>query len=365
MYIAHHSAVRAVDNLGELLKKLGAKSELESVRLHRTKCSQLLKNVISPALLISLVEDIGDKCYSLIIDESTDVSVQKYLALCVRYFSEKQAAIVTDFLGIVNVIDTDSNCLYHHIISFLKTINLPIGNLIAIGTDGASNMVGVNHSVFPLLRDKVPLPNLILIRCLCHSLHLCASKAADVLPAHLEYLIRESRNWFSVSAKRKEEYRQLFCLINDNNKKMLALIQLSDTRWLAFEGAVKRIVDQRLELKTHFSMIATRNQNKCQTARHLALIYEDPANHLYLLFLKSILQEVNAVNVLFQSTDHDIYDLFKSLWMLILSVATRLFKPVFVDKARSAESVAVIGDALENDMALKPVSQVDLGVEFH
>lgn len=187
VHVAVHSAVRSIDHLGEMVKILGAKSQLESVRIHRTKCSQLLKNVISPAILTALVQDIGDKAYSLILDESTDVSVQKYLALCVRYFSEKQKAMVTDFLGIVNVIYTDAESLYAHITSYLKSINLPVLNLIAIGTDGASNMVGINHSVFTLLRDKVPLPSLILVRCLCHSLHLAASKAADVLPAHLEY----------------------------------------------------------------------------------------------------------------------------------------------------------------------------------
>ncbi|XP_015119417.1 uncharacterized protein LOC107042750 [Diachasma alloeum] len=365
VFVALHSAVRTIDHLGEIVQKLGKKSQLESIRLHRTKCSQLLKNVLSPTILSSLVEDIGDRKYSLIIDESTDVSVQKYLALCIRYFSEKEGAITTDFLGIVSVTETTSNCLYQHITSYFNSINLPVKNLFAIGTDGASNMVGVNHSVFTLLRDNIPLPNLILIRCICHSSNLCASKAADVLPAHLEYLIRESRNWFCLSAKRMEEYRALFNLINDNNKKMLALIQLCDTRWLAYNGAVRRILDQWLELKTHFSMIATKNQDKCLPARHLARIYNDPANHLYLLFLKSILQGVTEVNLLFQSTDRDIYELFDSLWTLILSVATRFIKPLFIEKAQTTQCVTVISEALNNTLALKSIDEVDLGVEFH
>lgn len=58
--------------------------------MHRTKCSKLISNVISPALLSELGEDIGNEPYSLIIDESTDISVQKYMAVYIKYFNLMQ-----------------------------------------------------------------------------------------------------------------------------------------------------------------------------------------------------------------------------------------------------------------------------------
>jgi len=94
VYVATHSAICSIDHLNDLLVQLGEKSTLKSLHMHRTKCSKLISNVISPALLSELVEDIGNEPYSLIIDESTDISVKKYMAVCIRYFSLMQSDIV-------------------------------------------------------------------------------------------------------------------------------------------------------------------------------------------------------------------------------------------------------------------------------
>lgn len=79
-YITMHSSICSIDHLGVLLSVLGKGSILENVQLHRTKCSGLIKHVIAPILLDNLVNAIGQKGYSIIIDESTDVSVQSICA---------------------------------------------------------------------------------------------------------------------------------------------------------------------------------------------------------------------------------------------------------------------------------------------
>ena len=48
--IACHCPVIAVDHLIEIIKGNGVGSTLESLKLHRTKCSKLITQVISPAL---------------------------------------------------------------------------------------------------------------------------------------------------------------------------------------------------------------------------------------------------------------------------------------------------------------------------
>lgn len=119
VYIATHSAVRNIDHLNALLVGLGKKSVLESLRMHRTKCSKLISNVISPALLFDLVSDIGNEAYSLIVDESTDVSTQKYMAICVRYYSSSKAVIVTQFLGIIQIVETTTIALYDYLTAYM------------------------------------------------------------------------------------------------------------------------------------------------------------------------------------------------------------------------------------------------------
>lgn len=95
------------------------------------------------------------------------------MAVCVRYFSQKQSDIVTEFLGIISVTETTAIALFECLVQYLNGITVPVKNLIGIGTDGASNLCGKNHSLFMLLKEKIPLPQLHIVRCVCHS--LCAA----------------------------------------------------------------------------------------------------------------------------------------------------------------------------------------------
>jgi hypothetical protein len=167
--------------------------------------------VIAPNLYASLIQDIGDSGYSLIVDESTDVYTVKYLCIRIKFYSEVLYSATKQYLG---------------------KSNLKISNLLGLCTDGAKSLCGANHSLYSLLKENVP--NLKLVRCVCHSLNNACSKAIDELPAHVEFLCREIYSWFSVSSNRKIEYEKTFSLINTGKTKTChAFIQPSTTRWLS------------------------------------------------------------------------------------------------------------------------------------
>lgn len=194
-YIATHGSIKSVDHLSDLLKCLANKdSAVENIKLHRTKCSMIIKNVIAESLKEELLEHIGDSNYSLIIDESTDISIMKYLCLCIRYFSTRFNKIITQFLGLCAVSRCTSEILADTIQEYLLKFGLKITNLIGLGTDGANNLCGNRHSVYTILKKKSP--KLELVKCIAHSLHLCASKAAETLPSSLEFLCKEVNDIF-------------------------------------------------------------------------------------------------------------------------------------------------------------------------
>lgn len=69
----------------------------------------------------------------------------------------------------------------------LKSLNLNLNNLIGIGTDNASTMVGINNGVYAILKIDLNLPNLVLIRCTCHSIQLAVTHASEnTLPTNIE-----------------------------------------------------------------------------------------------------------------------------------------------------------------------------------
>ncbi|TGZ50748.1 Zinc finger protein [Temnothorax longispinosus] len=202
-------------------------------------------------------------------------------------------------------------------------MKLDLQNLLAIGTDNASVMVGINNGVYAKL--KAVVPSLILIRCLCHSLQLAVSHAMiDTLPRNLEFLIHETYNWFSKSSMRQIKYTQLYETINCGERP-LQILQVSDTRWLSIEAAVDRTLHQWLELKTHFNM--TRLSEKCYTAEILYKMYCDETNLLYLLFLKPILSEIQVVNKAFQSEKNDHLKLLKDLNIVVQEISKKLVLP--------------------------------------
>lgn len=375
LYIASHSSVKSVDHLGEVLKELGKGSQLEKLRLHRTKASKLILNVVAPAMLEELIDDIGEQDYSIILDESTDVSTIKYMAYCVRYFSRSLDQFVTDFLGFDEVFTATAESLFKNFKEFLTKVGLNINKLVAIGTDGANNMCGVKHSLFTLIRKEHP--NVQLMKCSCHSLSLCASKASDELPASVEFLLRESRNWFSRSPLRQTTYKNMYEKLS-SGKKPPKLVQLSDTRWLAWTNAVSVVLKQWNALKDFFVQLEASQTNKCIIARNLGQMYRDDSNLLYLIFLDTVLKEVTDLNIAFQKANADITKLYSELRRLLLSVARRIFKPIYLKPiAPKTASTAMLHEAdikavngallktnSEFEDSLLPLDSVDFGTKF-
>ncbi|EFN81622.1 Zinc finger MYM-type protein 1, partial [Harpegnathos saltator] len=176
VYIAIHSSVRGIDHLSEIYNRISK----DTVRLHRTKCSLLIKKVIAPTLLNDLLHDLKNCPYSLLIDENTDVGTVKYLCICVRYFSKKTQKILVCFLGLIEIERASAECLYTKLKEFLTNLGLHLINIIGIGTDGANNLCGQRNSLYIKLKEDNP--NIQLIRCICHSLNNASSKTAELLP---------------------------------------------------------------------------------------------------------------------------------------------------------------------------------------
>jgi hypothetical protein len=176
VFIAEHSSIKTIDHLSELLPQIDSKSQiLSNLKIHRTKCTMILKNVVAPCMLDSLIQDVGDSLFFIIIDESTDVASDKILCLMIKYFSNQRKKIVTAFYRLILVSECNAEGLFNAVKDQLIVDNLCINNLIGIGMDGANVMVGAHYSFATLL--KAVVPDIIIVKCVCHSLHLCAEYA--------------------------------------------------------------------------------------------------------------------------------------------------------------------------------------------
>lgn len=144
-------------------------------------------------MLEALIEEIGDFPYSIIIDESTDLSTQKVLRYGALFIAQGKVSC-DNFLS--NNKDNRMWCKKRTWINRKSTQKrwLKSRKLIGIDVDGANVMVGKHNSVTDILKRE--LPDLIIVKCVSHSLHLCAERAAELLPRQLEFLVRETHYWF-------------------------------------------------------------------------------------------------------------------------------------------------------------------------
>lgn len=322
VFISEHASTLSVDHLGELVSQLDKKSStLQKIKLHRTKCARLQKYVLAPSFAQSLRNEIGDQYYSLIVDESTNEANITCLGLSIRFYSAKKRSVVDTFYRLVPLKDTTADTIYTTLKGCLEEDGLDLNKLIGIGTDGASAMVGKTHSLSTLL--KKDNPELTLVRCVCHSLHLAAAKACDLLPTVILFLVRETHNWFSNSPKRMHTYKELYKVLEGCDSVPKKVPGLSATRWLARLEAITVILDEWDALKLHFEISAS--NERCHTTKELANAYKDPQTKLYLLFLRKILKEIVRINKLFQSQNVDIakitddlMDMYRSLMQVVV-----------------------------------------------
>lgn len=324
LYIAAHCSILSCDHLGVLCKSQFSDSEAgKGIKMHRSKCSYIICNSLAPHFENSLLKEIGDQPFSLLIDESTDISVLKFLGISIMYFNQKMGQIVSTYLSLVEMEACDSNAITNAVLTTLKRKGINIKNMVGLGSDNASVMVGINNGVYTKILAEVP--TLIHIPCVCHSLQLAISAAAnETLPRNIEYLIKETYNWFAHSTLRQVEYKNLYKAINDNHNP-LKIVKSCNTRWLSIETAVNRILKQWVELKTLFGI--ARHKDKCYNAEILYQMYNDNNNFAYLTFLHPILLEIQLVNKSFESNNADPSKLLSDLSLLVHSVAKRFVNP--------------------------------------
>jgi hypothetical protein len=89
----------------------------------------------------SILEDLGNDMFCLLVDESRDVSCKEQMVVVLRYV-DKCGIMKERFVGVVHVTETTSSHLKSYIDSLLAKFKLSLKQVRGQGYDGASNMRG-------------------------------------------------------------------------------------------------------------------------------------------------------------------------------------------------------------------------------
>ncbi|KAK9990032.1 hypothetical protein SO802_025017 [Lithocarpus litseifolius] len=237
-------------NFLELLQFLGDHNEsinevLQNVpkncKLTHHDIQKDIVNAIARETSKAIITDLDNGFFSILVDESRDISVKEQMALVLRYVNKK-GIIIERFLGIVHVASTTALSLKYAIECLLCEHNLSSSKLRGQGYDGASNMQE-NKSAF-------------YVHCFAHQLQLTLVAVAKnhINIAEFFYVVSNLVTVVGGSCKRRDVLRDAqFAKIKEDLENGVrrsgqglnqetSLKRPGDTCWGSYYGTILNLI---------------------------------------------------------------------------------------------------------------------------
>jgi hypothetical protein len=144
----------------------------------------------------SRVARMKNDFYSIAIDESTDVSVQKVLAVMIRILNMDKKDIEECLLTLTNPESGTAVSLTDSIDEFFVKAGIPWERCVGFGADTCNTMLGEAGGVKAELSRRHG--DMFVVGCVCHLLALSASSAAKVRAFSTSLFIFYVVNFFFV-----------------------------------------------------------------------------------------------------------------------------------------------------------------------
>ena len=268
-------------------------SILSHMSLKKSKISAIIQNVVNKSVILETTAMLHGKLFSILIDETTEVSNTKIVWFLIRYIHDEK--IYTYLLDLIRLKECTAENLHKCLLHSLKTHDLPVSNIVGVCADNTDVMLGRQNSLISrLLADNEEIS---VFPCICHSMNVVASEACKHLPSHIEQFLESVYTYFSRSPKLQSTSEGMQDFINFANQKLL---QSSRTKWLALTECVKRILNQWQDLFAIFEEAVT--EGKSKVASKIFQYFNCPYTKAYVQFLNYVLNTFTGISRLFQSS---------------------------------------------------------------
>ncbi|XP_042423076.1 zinc finger MYM-type protein 1-like [Zingiber officinale] len=140
------------------------------------KIQKQLVNACAVETTNAILADLGDRWFTLLLDEARDCSVKEQMAVVIRYVN-KHGEVIERFMAVVHVATTTTACLKEAIDSLFAKYGLSVARLRGQGYDGASNMSGEFNGLKSLIMKENPYA--LYVHCFAHQLQLVVVAVAQ------------------------------------------------------------------------------------------------------------------------------------------------------------------------------------------
>ncbi|XP_006824225.1 zinc finger protein 862-like [Saccoglossus kowalevskii] len=263
---------------------------------------QEMVDVLAQVIERRIYSDIRESpFYSLMVDETTDISILKQLIMYAKY-TDKEGNAKTSFVHISDIFDGKAETIETAIVNFCeKNMFLLNSKMAALGSDGASVMVGKRTGVATRLKERNPI--LINVHCVAHRLALASSQAMD----KIKYLHRISTTlqqlyyFYQNSSVRMSGLKEIESVLNEPQIK---LKEAKSVRWLSHQRAIDAI---RKTLPAVITSLEREAEERGDATAHGLSIFLKQYNFVAAVhMLSDILPHLTRLSLIFQKKNVDL-----------------------------------------------------------
>lgn len=182
--------------------------------------------------------------FGVMLDEYTDVSARKHLALVGRYLDEGVSKLA--FLQDIQVANGTADTVYGSMKSFLnEKPDITMSKLTSFASDGPSVMLGKKNGVVTQLkRDN---PAVVTMHCMNHRLQLAVSKSFKSVKTieNTDELLSGLFKYYHYSTVKTQSLKSIQTILRDmgelDTKNNLTMKKAVHTRWLSHEKSLQTV----------------------------------------------------------------------------------------------------------------------------
>ncbi|XP_052117551.1 uncharacterized protein LOC127747554 [Arachis duranensis] len=133
--------LKFLESYNEIVKKNVLENTPKNAKYTSNDVQKEILHILATKVRNSIIEEIGDAKFCIIVDEVRDESKKEQMAIILRFVT-LDGFVKERFFDLVHVTDTCATTLKKELISVLSHYNLQVENIRGQRYDGASNMRG-------------------------------------------------------------------------------------------------------------------------------------------------------------------------------------------------------------------------------